>query len=395
MVQILSQASAVLFGLFGVSFFVSKSAFTLFYSLAVIYGLFKFNWNIILQRPLIEKCMIALFPLAIAVSLFSLGGADTAVEVLARWTWPLIYFPIVYLHHNQKQRLIFFKGLGLGLFVACLYSYVRYFGEMDTHGRVASFWDILRWAYFLAVAVTILFSMCIKSNFLDKKTMKLVILLLVMAVISLVLTGSRGAWMGALAGTFCALVSQRKSWKHFLGYAVLVFLIMFSNAGVRHRILSSFDVKRQGDQITSTDGSNAGRLHMWKVSTDLFKEVPFFGVGFKNSKPALEQFLERQGPDYKDKYTKVEFSYNDQHSSYMTLLLQFGGIYFLFIYGFLIVATFLGRREHIYLPAMICTYVVYFFYSAIVSFEAVVIFALVSIIILRLGKSSQPVTTTE
>lgn len=386
MIQVLSQASSILFGLFGVSFLVSKSAFTILYALVVLYGLFKFKWNIILELPILEKCMIALFPLAIGVSFFSVGESATAMEVLARWTWPLIYFPIVYLHQNKEQRLVFFKGLGFGLFIACVYSYIRFFGDVDINGRVASFWDILRWAYYLAIAVTILFSMLLKPHFLEKKTWNIVFLLFVMAVVSLVLTASRGAWMGALTGTFCVLISQRKSFKYYVGYGFLVCLILFSSAGVRNRILSSFNVQRQGDKITSQDGSNAGRLHMWKVAMDLYQEVPFFGVGFKNSKPTLEQFIEKQGPEYAEKYTKIEYSYNDQHSSYVTLLLQFGGIYFAFIYGFFLAATIKARREEIYIPAVICTYVVYFFYSAIVSFEAVIIFGLLSFMILKLRK---------
>lgn len=386
MIQILTQAPSVLFGLFGVSFLVSKSAFTIFYALVVIYGLLKFKWNIILQLPVLEKCMIAAFPLAIAVSLFSVGGSTAAIDVLARWTWPLIYFPIVYLHQNKEQRIIFFKGLGLGLFIACLYSYVRFFGDIDTNGRVASFWDILRWAYFLSIAVTVLFSMLLKSNFLPKKSWNIVFVLFAMSIISLVLTASRGAWMGALVGTFCVLLSQRKSFKYYLGYGFLVFVILFSNTAVRGRILSSFNVQRQGDKITSEDGSNAGRLHMWKVAMDLYKEVPLFGVGFKNSKPALEQFIAQQGPEYAEKYTKVEYSYNDQHSSYVTLLLQFGGVYFLFLYGFFAAATLKAYRDEMYIPAIVCTSVVYVFYSAIVSFEAVVVFGLLSFMILNLRK---------
>ena len=72
----------------------------------------------------------------------------------------------------------------------------------------------------------------------------------------------------------------------------------------------------------------------------------------------------------------------------MTLLLQFGGIYFLFLYSFFFIATYKARREEIYIPAMICTYVVYFFYSAIVSFESVIIFGLLSFMILNLRKET-------
>ena len=390
MIQVLSQASLALFGLFGVSVLVSKSAFTILYSIAVVYGLIKFKWNIILQLSILEKWMIALFPAAIVVSFFSVGGPSSAIEVLTRWTWPLIYFPMAYLHQNKDQRIIFIKGLALGLFIACLYSYLRFYREFnfdyDGRIRVASFWDILRWAYFCAVAVTILFTILIKKNFLDKKTWKIMFVLFTMALASLILTSSRGAWMGGLFGMFCALVSRRKSFKYYLGYGVLVCVILLTNAGIRDRILSSFNIKRQGDQITSEDGSNAGRLHMWKVATDLFKEVPFFGVGFKNSKPTLEQFIEKQGPEYAEKYTKIEYSYNDQHSSYVTLLLQFGGIYFVFLYAFFFIVTYRARHQEIFIPAMLCSYAVYFFYSAIVSFEAVIVFALLSLMILQLRK---------
>ena len=377
-----------LFGLFGLSFLISKSAFTLLYTVVVLFGLFKFEWSIVTRLPVLEKVLIALFPVAIALNFFSAGGAGAALEVLTRWTWPLIYFPFVYLHENKRERILFFKGLGLSLFIACLYSFVRFSGEydFDSTARVSSFWDILRWAYFLAVAITILFAILIKTDFINARTRKFVFLLLVMAVTSLVLTASRGAWMGALVGTFCVLITQRKSFKYYLGYGVLVFLILFSNTGIRHRVLSSFDIKREQGKITSEDGSNAGRLHMWKVASDLYQEVPFFGVGFNNSKASLKEFIEKQNPEYAQKYTRVEYSYNDQHSSYMTLLLQFGGIFFIFLYGFLLVVTVKARREEIYIPAIMCSYVVYFFYSAIVSFEAVVIFGLISLMILKLRK---------
>jgi O-antigen ligase len=387
MVQVFSQASTVLFGLFGLSVLTSKSAFTIFYSLVVIYGLFKFKWNIILQLPLLEKWMIALFPIGVLVSFFSIGGAPTAIEVLTRWTWPLIYFPIVYLHNNKEPREMFFRGLGLGLFIACVYSYLRFAFEYNFEGRIPSFWDLLRWAYFCATAVILLFSMLIRTDLLDKKNLRMIAVLFVMALVSLVLTGSRGAWIGAFFGMFCALIVQRKQLKYYFGYAVLVAILLLSSAGVRDRILSSFSVKKQGGQITSEDGSNAGRLHMWKVALGLFKEVPFFGVGFKNSKPELEKFLAKQTPEYVDKYTKIEYSYNDQHSSYLTLLLQFGGVYFVFIYSFFIVLTYQARKQQMLIPTLLGSYAVYFFYSAIVSFEAVVVFGLLSFMVVNLRKT--------
>ncbi len=389
MIQTLSRASLMLFGLFGVSVLVSKSGFTILYSLVLIYGLFQFPWRDLAQRSWLEKYMMLLFPLAVLVNFFSVGGSIAAVDVLTRWTWPLIYFPIAHLHRNRNHRLIFFKGLAIGLAIACLYSYIRFYREFDLQYdgriRVASFWDILRWAYFCATAVTLLFSILIKTNFLGKKIWKIIFILFVMTLVSLVLTSSRGAWVGALVGMFCALISQRKSLKYYLGYGILVCLLVMTSGGVRDRIFSIFKVERHGTQITSEDGSNAGRLHMWKVALDLYQEVPLFGVGFKNSKPALDEYLSRQSSDYVKTYTSVEYSYNDQHSSYMTLLLQFGGIYFLIIYGFFLVVTYRARREEIYIPSLICSFAVFFFYSAIASFEAVIIFSLISFLILNIS----------
>jgi O-antigen ligase len=385
---IANHFASILFGLFGFSFFISKSAFTAFYTLAVVFGLFKYPWNKLKQSSVYEKWMIALYPTAIFFGFFSSGGSQVALDILARWTWPLALFPVFYVAQNKNVQKMLFKSLAASLLVACLYSYYRFYNEFDfvysQQLRVSAFWDILRWSYFCAVALSVIFAYVVGDYSKTKKEKNLLIVLFVLTAISLVLTNSRGAWIGALLGLFVAIIVQKKSIKYYLGYFGIICVLLLSSEGVRNRIMSSFSIQKEGVKITSTNKSNAARLHMWKVALDLYQEVPFFGVGFNNTKPALEVFLEKQGESYVSKYTGGDYSYNDQHSSYIAMLLQFGGVFTVMLYALFFIVTWSHRKNAILMSAMACTFFVYLFYGCIVSFEAIVAFSLVSWMILNL-----------
>lgn len=335
---------------------------------------------------------MTLFPLAVILSLFSLSGHEAAIDVLTRWTWPLIYFPALYLQKNSLTKKIFFQALSVSLFIACLYSYFIFFRDHNlkytSMTRVASFWDILRWGYFCSVALTIQLSVLLRPQLLTKKMWRWVFVLFVMTLIALIFSNTRGAWFGALLGGLLVLITQRKSLKFYFTYILCVGLILLSSDSVREKLFSSFMIEKRGGQITSGNDSNAGRLHMWKVSWELYQEVPFFGVGFEHSREALKSFLSTKDPVYVQTYTGTEYSYNDQHSSYMTVLLQFGGIYFVILYGFILLTMYHTRKEMTYWPALVCTAVVYFFHSGIVSFEAVVLFGLCALALCQTSKVS-------
>ena len=388
----------ILFGLFGLSFFISKSAFTIFYSCLVIFGLIQYPWKFLGQAHWSEKTMIALYPLAILCNFFSLGGVESSALVFARWTWPLLFFPIMYLKNHKSSLIILAKTLVVSLFVACLYSYYQFYKEYnfiyDTNGRVSSFWDILRWSYFCSIAVialfTVLFTVLVQENSLvqlNKNEFRILMTVFVMSVVSLVLTNSRAAWLGSILGIALSIIMQRKTLKYYVGLSIAVGLLLFTNDHIRSRMLSTFNVQNKNGEIVSNHRSNASRLDMWKVAIDISKESPFFGSGFENSKPTIENFLSRQTADYVNKYTKLDYSFNDQHSSYITMLFQFGAIYTIILYTLFFAVTWLNRRDVILIPLVMCTYFIYLFYGSIVSFEASIGFGLISFMILNLKKT--------
>lgn len=386
----------VLFGLFGLSFFVSKSAFTLFYGLAVLFGLYQFEWRSFFKRSYLEIAIIFLYPLAIFLNLFSMGGFEHgAVNVLQKWTWPLVYFAVDYLQKNKPERIFFFKALGVSLFVACVYSLLIFLVGANfvfsTKLRVASFWDISRWGYFCAMAIIILLSLLIDKKALDGSQWKKILVLFFLCCFCLVINNSRAPMFGALIGIVVVLFMHRVSIKYYLGFLLAVVLLISSSAGLRARILSSFSIERKDGQIVSQNDSNAARLNMWKGTMDLYKQTPYFGVGFDYTKPAFEKFfatMKTVDAEYVSRISAGEFSYNDQHSSYLSVLLQLGGIFFVCLYSFFLLVLYHGRRDKIYMPALLCTGIIYIVYSGILSFEAIVIFGLSSFLITQPQKKT-------
>ena len=153
------------------------------------------------------------------------------------------------------------------------------------------------------------------------------------------------------------------------------------------RIKSIFAVQVQSEQFTSADPSNAGRLHMWKVALDFFQEQPFFGTGFESTEVPLRKFIENKGAEYSDRFTKTEFSYRDQHSSYLNTLVQMGALFFTYcwigiiiIFYQIVIAFWRARTKNsLYvLAGSLYCFIVFIFYSAFNSYEAIYLIGLLT-----------------
>lgn len=93
------------------------------------------------------------------------------------------------------------------------------------------------------------------------------------SIIALVLSGSRGAWLGALAmAAFVAVRSRRGFAWMLLGGLVFTAAVPLLPAPIVDRFLSISDYKN--------DGSVQGRFDAWQYAIDKFPERPIMGGGF-------------------------------------------------------------------------------------------------------------------
>ena len=113
--------------------------------------------------------------------------------------------------------------------------------------------------------------------FLKEKKDKLklwYLFLLLINLIALFITKSRGGYTGFMAGAIIVLWLNYRSIKKFaiaIGAMMLVFLPLIYATGIYKRLLQLFDI--QG-------GTSRVRLMIWEKAWYLFSQSPLFGIGF-------------------------------------------------------------------------------------------------------------------
>lgn len=382
-----------LLALYCVSVFVSKSGLSIFGLLLILISIFILPWRELYQDRKELLAFVGLYPLAILLSFFSLGGAESAVKVAYSWPWPLLALPAYVVFARKKDHKVALVASLVGLVIACGMSLVIFFRDFGGHFsgavRVASFWDISRWGLFLASALMGLLGLTLHFKERGQKKEALLIqALAILVVVSLVLSNTRAPWLAAVAGVACFSTLFPRMLKFSSILAVVVVLVFGFNEDLRRRVVSMISVQRTADgHITSKDPSNEGRLHMWKVGSEFFLQQPWFGTGFKNTEKGLNAFIDSK-PGYRERYVTSEFSFTDQHSSYLSMLVQMGALFsaiFFALLGWLMMklAKCWYRERSIWAGAVISLMFVhgaiFVFYTSVVSYEMVALFPFVAL----------------
>jgi O-antigen ligase len=181
--------------------------------------------------------------------------------------------------------------------------------------------------YFLANASEFGLAMCIAyplCYFLFRgvrsRLLKLTCLaLLAMFIVSIVFSGSRGAFIGVVATLVYLLIKEKKLLIGLVAIAILSFpaIYLVSDQYVE-RIESISDYE--------TDESVAVRFQLWRAAVDMVADYPVFGVGTGN-------FPNAYGGTYRDKDSAN--LYWSPHNVFIQILTEMGlvgfSIYILFI----------------------------------------------------------------
>lgn len=104
-------------------------------------------------------------------------------------------------------------------------------------------------------------------------------IIFIILISSILLSFSRGSYLGMFTGLFSVIIL---SWK-FLAPKIkaVIFLIIF--AGIVSIFIPQNPIANRINSIVNLEeGSNAGRLIIWKQAADVFREHPISGVGIGN-----------------------------------------------------------------------------------------------------------------
>lgn len=107
------------------------------------------------------------------------------------------------------------------------------------------------------------------------------------------LTFSRGGYLGVISGLLFLFALQYHAWSARIKKTIIALIalaaIVIIASPIGTRISSSFD---------TSEGSNQGRLEMWRAATDIIIEHPFLGVGLGNYSLAVKPSAEYRNPIY-------------------------------------------------------------------------------------------------
>lgn len=376
------------FVLMATSLFVSKSGLTAFFLTSLLFCVFNKNYRQIWLKDKTALLIGSVYFIAIAASLFSEAGLLASWSTLTMWPYALTAILAAVAYEKKYHHFImwaFYVGLVIGGIKALTVLADRWDPVNLQYIRINSFWDIGRWGTFTSVFCIGLFPHIIFKRTYDKMFF-LKVFLFLFSFLLLFMSNTRAPLLACL---ICLGIMTLINRKGFIAFAmVLIGMGLFTLAypGYYERFTSSFNVAKNADgQFVSKNVSNTGRLNMWKVSLDYWQNKPFTPSGFDHYKQPLKNFLATQDQSYIEKYTLVEFSYNDNHSTYLFFLVQVGLFFSIILWAIVFYILFKNMSKlWTYFDDRPLFYSAFFivlahlilglFYSSLVSFEAITFF---------------------
>jgi O-antigen ligase len=287
--------------------------------------------------PLLGACV-----LLVVSALPSVVISDNKHRALRDWEsyWLLlIYFYVAYgLWFPRVRRAVYLILFGSAT-LSCLVALVQYGGGLDVlfvhireEPRPSSTLFIMTFAGILCQLVTVNFAVLFHRG----RFSRLESLLtggLVIQVIGLLLTHTRGAWLALVAGlgVATALIRKRACLLLVGGLAVVVVFFAVSDARIRDKIVS---IPRTIHGPTDVNVST--RFVLWDVSWELIKHHPILGVGMGDFSTEAEKLVG-------DRHTET---LTDAHNVYLQVLATRGLLGFLpFVYFWFVLLRSVWRTR--------------------------------------------------
>ncbi|UCF42234.1 MAG: O-antigen ligase family protein [Planctomycetota bacterium] len=260
----------------------------------------------------------AVFAIAYIAAILASPSPMQSAWVLRRF----IKFGLIFLLANnfssKADKLPMIRLWLLGAVIASVWTIIEYVRGVP---RPGGFFGPITFGYFAPMFLGVSLSLAgLKQH---KRISILSWLSLAVGIPALVLTCTRGGWIGFIASLVFFLIVKRKwfSLTAALGTGVLVVAILstyFPNSelgiGVRS-VLRPFD-----EQVPRVRGSNLRRWYKWKASWQMFKERPLFGIGPHRFKEELPNYLSEE---VHEKLFNHQ-SYAHAHSIYFDYLATMG-----------------------------------------------------------------------
>ena len=331
--------------IYTLSLFISKSGVSIglgFLALAFLLYLWdKRKINLTTE----EKYILVILILLPIFSLFSAGGTHSFQRALEKSYRYLPIFSIPLFITSERVIKIILSLFSLSIFISFINGIFFYKKlKWNFNARLISFSSHpLDEAHILAMGSLLLLALIIYNiKFKKYKELPIYLLAFILALIALVMTQGRGAWLGFLGGLFVVVFLLMKNKKLFIVGVILVGVLgvgVVTSKGLENNRY----IKRFESIQNLEDTSNKIRLFMWESSIDMFKNNLPFGVGRDNAGKYALEYMEKKNKydEMKHKWAKAHLKEiagsGNLHSMYFTTLAEEGILAFPFIGMFLFI----------------------------------------------------------
>ncbi len=276
------------YSLYALVFFIpiSKALIEIFFTIAIT----LFTGKKIIEKDykfLMNKAhlFLALFMFFSSLSLLNSGiyFGNSIKNLVSKWLeYSLIFVIVADTFREQKiKRNCFFILIGISFFIGIDVFFQRYLGwEFFRQRKIDKAYGV----GFKAVTgpfihhnelgsyLAMMLNLALAQFILIKNKIGKIVysMLVIIFIMGLLMTFSRGAWLGA-GVAFILMLSVLRRFRILIAFTLVILLIMFLIPDVRQRVLFSFQ-----------KGGDARRLEIWQGAGAMIKERPFLGRGVGN-----------------------------------------------------------------------------------------------------------------
>ena len=289
-----------------------------------------------------EKYILIILILLPIFSLLSVGGAHSFQRALEKSYRYIGLFFIPYFLYKDRVVKVVLSLFSLSIVISFING-ILYYKKLkwNFNVRFLSFSsNTLDEAHILAMGSMLLISVIVYSiKYKKAKETIIYFIAFIMALIALVLTQGRGAWLGFIAGIFILLWLLIENKKLYIG--VVVISLLLGVGAINSKALENNRYIKRFESIKSSDNSNNARILLWKSGVEMYKSHPIFGVGRDNASEFSLEYMKNhfkgQKPNYFSNQMMELAGAGNLHSLYFTSLAEEGILFFPFIGMFLFI----------------------------------------------------------
>lgn len=281
-----------------------------------------------------------LIPISIfVISIFLSGINNWNNEILSnKFLFSALFF-FIFLNEieNKKQFKNIIYILFTSSFVASIYGlYQHFFLGLR---RVKGFSFSLTFGNMVAVMIIFLSVYIFWGDF-NYRAKIVLVLIDISFIANLILTQSRGAWLGFIGGVFIlALIKSKKVVAVLLIFMIFSFMLLPPQ--YINRFKSSFDLNYD----LTNNRSNTLRIEMWKTAIEIMKDHPVFGLGYDNYRTSLADSYKIDAIN-RDRFIHVHNTFL-QFGTELGLLGLFSFLYLIFLLLKKIFIFYRGNKNNV------------------------------------------------